>query len=829
MNRFFFQKQILWFLAFSIAVLLGLYFRTYSLHQIQTPPPEKMAAIFVERVLTKQFESALAAQSPTLSGDDKLKLAHEQAQRMIESDPANYQKAFKQALDRINEARPHVSDRHYLLEADPYYYFYLTEQIIQNGKIAQKIKGGEYFHTLMHAPYGYWTAMTWHPYLGYGIGRVVHLFSPQMNWMETLCWVPLVLSVLACMSFFFLARALQMEFFQVLIGGLALMLSPIFMQRSGYGWYDTDPYNYIFPFLILGVVLTGLRSQKWAARYAVLSGFLTGLYSMFWTGWAFMFLLVPTALLAAYIAARYVFRVHPKPLSIFLKYGAIHFAASGCFAALFLTPHGLCKSISLGWEILRKFSLSDGDVWPNIFLTVGEARGASLKKLIYLSGNYITFGIAVFGLLRCGLKVYTEKKSENLAKWLFLFIFSIPLFVLPFKTERFAVLFVVPLCIWVMYGACEAQEQLKNLFKKIIANPTQEGLLKKLSAGVIMLVFLPLPLITGHLVSLGTKPIMDDAWFDTMQELRQKTPENAVVNSWWPPGYFISALAHRRVIVDGGTQHLQEAYWVARILAAQDEKEAGGLLRMLNQTGNDALLFLKGFGVEISDAIDLISSVVSVPREQAMKLLPPDMPQQVKNRFLDLTHGTGKMPASYVLVYSDLIEQNLAVTMIARWNFKKAREAKTHRSSNYAQDFMSMTNGVLKYMPAAGVQKQEGKILFFSSGLMINLDLMDAVISSPQKNIHGRPVSLFFMKDGNLEEKVFEGPRVDMSALLVHDRDGSYRAVLADARLIRSLLFRLYYLNGEGLSYFKPFSRQKNPLDNNEVSVFEFKNEAFQS
>src|SRR6185369_7839809 len=82
-----------------------------------------------------------------------------------------------------------------------------------------------------------------------------------------------------------------------------------------------------------------------------------------------------------------------------------------------------------------------------------------------------------------------------------------------------------------------------------------ENFKKAAVAAAMLIVFLPLPIVTAHIVSLSVKPIMDDAWYDTMQDLRQKTPANAVVNSWWPPGYFISALAHRRVIADGGTQH----------------------------------------------------------------------------------------------------------------------------------------------------------------------------------------------------------------------------------------------------------------------------------
>ena len=208
--------------AFLISVALGLYFRTYLLHQSTTLQPQKVAAYFVKQALAKKFEKAIEVQNPNLSGDDKLKFAREQAERMIQSDPANYQKTVSEALMQIKGSIPKSSGRHYLLEADPYYYYYLTEQIIQHGKIAEKVKGGQYFHPLMHAPYGYWTALTWHPHVGFQIARIVRFVLPEIDWMEALCWVPLVLSVLACFCFLLLAKSMEVNVFSFF-----LILSPL--------------------------------------------------------------------------------------------------------------------------------------------------------------------------------------------------------------------------------------------------------------------------------------------------------------------------------------------------------------------------------------------------------------------------------------------------------------------------------------------------------------------------------------------------------------------------------------------------------------------------
>lgn len=809
-----------------LALGTGLYFRTYLLHQNTTPSPEKLARLFVENAIARQFEKSLAIQNPGLSGDDRLKVAREQAQRMIQNDRANFENAVGQTLKQLRATMPAAGpSRHFLLEADPYYYFYLTQQIIKYGNISDKIEKGLYFNPLMRAPSGYWTSLTWHPYLGEAIAKAIRFFKPQIDWMEALCWVPLVLVGFVGVAFWGLAMTLGAGILPLGAGLFALLLSPIFIQRSGFGWYDTDPYNYFFPFTILTAVFLALKQPHRVGPYAFVAGFLTGLYSLFWTGWPFIFVLVPAALSAVLILLYFFDPSTARELSAVKRYLGWHIFWSLLFVVLFLTPHGFKEAVAGGWDVLNKFSLSEKDVWPNIFMTVGEARGASLKKLIYLSGNYLTFGLAVWGLWGAGFAAWKEREARKKIVWLFFFVFSAPLFVLPLKTERFGILFVIPLAVWVMFGAREAQRLLEGGLKKISFFAKRQKTVIYTAGVIFFLLFLPLPLLTAHIVSLGVKPIMDEAWFQTMEDLKLKTPANSIVYSWWPPGYFVIALAERRVIADGGTQHFKETYWLARMLAAEDEDEALGWIRFLGAGGQAVMPILTEAGLSTQSAAQLVTEMVSHSPEEAWKQLPSGMPDFLKKKIIGLTHGAKNSAPAYLMVYQDLIEQNLAVTSMARWNFDKARAAretaKKNKNSNAALDFIGMTDGILKYTPVAEVQKKEGEIIYFANGLAVNLNGMDAVIQIPQKGMQSRPGSLFYMEGGQLQEKVFDGERVDVSALLIHDENGGYRAVLADPRLIRSLMFRLYYLHGEGLKHFRPFSSYRDPKTGNEVQVYE--------
>ncbi len=69
--------------------------------------------------------------------------------------------------------------------------------------------------------------------------------------------------------------------------------------------------------------------------------------------------------------------------------------------------------------------------------------------------------------------------------------------------------------------------------------------------------------------------------------LRQQSPPNAIVNTWWDYGYWAKYAAERRVNNDGGSLRTHIPYWTARVLAAPSERESAGLLRMLD-CGSDA-------------------------------------------------------------------------------------------------------------------------------------------------------------------------------------------------------------------------------------------------
>jgi hypothetical protein len=288
-------------------------------------------------------------------------------------------------------------------------------------------------------------------------------------------------------------------------------------------------------------------------------------------------------------------------------------------------------------------------------------------------------------------------------------------------------------------------------------------------------------------------------------------------------------------VLDGGTQEFHSTYWMAKALLAEDEREAAGIFRMLSTSGEDGPDLLEQWGLEVPEEVALILKIVRLDRAEAFQALPSFLTQDQKEQLLERTHGRGNLPPSYVLIYNDLVEQNLAVSVVANWDFKKAKSLQEEKIRNaksssgifkggsadrYIQDLIQTSGKWLKYTPITSLAKKEGSVVFFTNGLRVDLATKDAMILIPSKGVQGAPASLFLLEQGKLVEKVFQTNTVNVSALVFED-GGDFYSVLADARLIRSLLFRLYYLKGQGLLLFKPLFTRGALREGTCLSVFE--------
>lgn len=801
--------------------LIGTWFRVYSLaeaYRFKTHDSRVMAEIMVKRMMGQQLALRLSSSQPGLSPQDLQRHVTAQVEAAAREDSASFQKAVQDFLQQMPETKNTRYQHHYLLGADSYHFLRLTQNLAEKGQIAETFKGGKYFDPLRTTPDGFWTPVPWHPYLGYFIYRALDIFL-DIPLMEAVGYVPLILLFPLCIFFYALCRELKFDSFAAFAASMTLLMAPVFLQRSYFGWYDTDIYNLLFPVLILVLSLRAYSAegrQFWVL--AVSLSVVTAVYSFFWVGWPFIFLIVTGMGFIFYLARKFL-----KQKSLFPGAGkltGVYFFLTAVLIAVLSSPAQLLEYLTRGIEFVGKFGSGSLDVWPNIFLTVGETHSVTPKRLMYLCGNQITFAFAFagvlagYGQLRKGLKPFLV--------WAFFLCMSLPLLYLSLKTERFSLLFVIPLAVLTGYGFAWIQE-LVLAAVRAVSRKEPDAALRTAAGCVLVLVILPLQLIFGHALGMKNAPIMNNAWHTSLIHLRDNTPENSIIYSWWPPGYFLTSIAKRRVFADGGTQHLPETYWLARVFLSTTEKEALGIIRMMNKSGNKAVEYLQSKGVPLYEVIDILNVILPRSREESRSLLLNRFDAATADGLLNLTHSGGLNDPTYIYLYNEMVDKNLALSLLAKWNFREAAEQrkakKKPKKADYIEEVIALSGGVLKYQPESPLAGKDGEWLVFDNGLRFNPETMEAVIERRELNVKGRPVTVSYFDGTQMHEKIQEGNLLDLSALIVH-REESYICVLADLKLIRSLLFRLYYIDGRDLEAFELVDEVEDRATDTEIQIF---------
>lgn len=813
-----------WTALILIVFTIGLWFRSYALMESQRfikRDSHLIAENFVKNRLGEQLAAQLTAQQPGLAPQDIRLQVAERINQAIASDPASFQKAVGDFLAQMPDSKTRKYEHHYLLGADSYHFFRLTRKLVETGRLSDKFKSGKYFDPLRTTPSGFWTPVPWHPYVGFFVYKVIGIFS-DMPLMEAVSYVPLILLLPLCLAMTYLCRVLKFSWFAAFGAMMTMMMAPVFLQRSYFGWYDTDIYNLIFPVLIIALSLKAFEQERmknlWV--YIGITAAVTAVYSYFWVGWPFVFFIC--------IGMAFIYFVLP----LFIK-GYRHFPGAGLYiggyflmtvaaVAVLSSPSQLIEYLVRGATFIGKFGSKSHDVWPNIFLTVGETHGISFIKLIYLCGNYVTFGFGFCGLA-CGL-LYLRSDKKSLMHWFFFVLMSLPLLYLSLKTERFSLLFVIPLAVLAGYGINFLSFLLEWLVKLIrLSGLSNAGL--KTAAGMLCVLFLlPMQLVFGHALGMKNDPIMNNAWYQSLQYLKNKTPENAIVYSWWPPGYFLTSIAERRVFADGGTQHLPETYWLARVFVSKSEAEALGIMRMLNHSGNKAVEYLQAENVPLYEVISILNIILPKSRADSAALLSTRLNPDLADGLLALTHPVSEsQDPTYIYLYNEMVDKNLAISLLAKWNFRMAYEQRQLKKKvdkqDYIENVIALSGGVMTYQPASRLARKEGDELFFENGVKFNTQTHEATLVKAEQNVRGLPLTATYFDGENIHQKTQQPNRLDLSVLIVKENN-DFTAVLADIDLVKSLLFRLYYMEGKDLDAFELINETVDRATNTEIQIF---------
>ncbi|MFA4984110.1 MAG: STT3 domain-containing protein [Candidatus Omnitrophota bacterium] len=734
--------------------------------------------------------------------------------------------------DEYRRLKSRYQDREgqtYLLELDGWHWARYVDNVIRHGYPGDAIIGGRQVDNYMLAPSGRY--LSWNDFFFYLSAFLYKAFSlfHAAPLATFLFYLPLFFIALLLVLLYLFCLS-EWDNITAFIACLFVGFSPVFFARSSAGWFDTDTLNLIFPLIIIWTYLKNYKggSLRKGLPWVAFSAFWVGLFCFSWANWWFVFIVLVVYECYCVInlgLARWQYKEdnhasvskHALTLFLFLLLSAIWIVIFSGLSPLRELYYQIKESL-----ILNR-ALTDS-IWPNVYSTVGELKKTTFPQLLNSIGGMSLFLLGMFSLLGLFLVTARNKKYtlfQREAIIILTFWFIAMLFACK-SGIRFSVFLLIPLGVALGWGVSEAY----RYFRGRKAAPC-------LLAVIIILLGLKLTINARHAAE-NTLPFMDDNWYSVLTTIKEKTPKDAILNSWWDFGDWFKAVADRRVIFDGQSQNTPQAYWMASCLISDNEDRAIATLRMLNNGGNGAFEIINRSFRDPLRSVNFLQGLLSLDENSAKKLLDESFPPGDAAEIAGILF---KGPAeAYFIVDQSLPDKISAISFIGNWDFNKAY-IKNNLTKNSKQDLIA-------YLVKCGVDRKsaerlyleaellpgpdtddwlssrlkfrggmvkgyaQGKDILFSNGMIYKPGQQRVYIYSGYQREYRLPKSLFLFNRGRLKEINYPDSDLDYSVIVFNDK-GQYYAIPLDRKLAASMLVRLYFFNGEGLRHFEPFLERK--------------------
>jgi len=248
--------------------------------------------------------------------------------------------------------------------------------------------------------------------------------------MTAAAYTPLFTYLLILITFLWVCRVLQFSVIASFIGALFLVMAPINLKHGSLGWLGADPYNILFPLLLLGCLFLALRpaSKKNGYLWAVIFGLTLSAYALFWQGWGLLFFMGAACALGA---AAY---------NYFIKKDPLHVRQNLLFLSIFTGTALLAVSACFSFRDF--FTL-----FKEGFIPVGGLQKTSFESITASAGGPV-FMLLAFGgwiySLRMALQNFRQARAIDT---LILSIFLIVTMILGLNGEKFVLFTTIPLSV----------------------------------------------------------------------------------------------------------------------------------------------------------------------------------------------------------------------------------------------------------------------------------------------------------------------------------------------------------------------------------------------
>ena len=888
----FFKKYGIVFIAL-IPIILSIYIRMLAGSLLFA---DDWASNSVINSVRSQIVSSISQQYPNLPDANKNALVDTELQKIISQNKVQIGEQIKATSAYFKSFFQDENGKNYMPDIDPYYWYRYVKNIVEHGYLGDILKDGRSFDTHQLAPLGrFVTPDMFHIYFLAYFYKALHFLVPSITIMRSMFYYPVFVSALSALLVFLIARKIAGNL-GGLFAGLMMAINAAFLGRTLFGHADSDAWVVFFPLLVtwLFVVTIDAKSMLKVAIITAIAGFFTGMYSFAWNGWwnIFDFLLATIAVTFLYlvlvnfkdIKASMRFVLHNTALRNLVIAGLIYFLSTAVFVSLFSGWHSFRTSFGgpLGFPSIK--APVETDLWPNVLTTVAELNEGSIDGIINSVGGNFLFFISLLGI------ILAISRSDGIKKFDFAYIIATVFFYgsyFIFRKIGFDVS-VIGLLIWIMlpvllriaisiykkdssydfklsillsfWIASTIFASIKGIRFTLLLAPAfsvafgvalgriyiyisrllakELKIHKVIGSGILIVLFLLLyinPTRGAINAAKSDIPLINDAWYNSLNSIKQSSSKDAIITSWWDFGHHFKALTDRRVTFDGTTQTSPAAHWVGKLLMIDDEKKSVGILRMLDCGHNRAYDTLYKINNDTHKSIRILNEIIVLDRKEAFeRLLGYGLTKQQAENVLSYTHCDP--PEAYFIASEDMIGKSGVWSHFGSWDFERAdiwfnaRKLPQEKSVEYMMKKFNYTkeraeniyfemqaitsdsqaNTWIAPWPGYGgtisCSKNDKGIFVCGNGLQVNLSSYD-VFGTTQQGIV-RPKLAAFTTEEGIFKKEFNGTTLDFGMTLVPKNEKELDVVLSSKELAGSMFTRMFYMQGHGLRYFKLFNHQ---------------------
>lgn len=641
------------------------------------------------------------------------------------------------------DGREHV----YLGDFDSYLWLRHARNYLRTGTTCDAMVNGVCRDTYANAPVGsrmiYHRSL--HIVAIASLHKLLTLVHPGYPLPASAFLVPVIIGALGVIPAFCIGRQLAGTL-GGLFAAVLISLQPIFLWRSIGS--DNDVWNVVLPLGMMWAVMAalGAKNPRCQITYSVLTAVVTALHAWTWRGWLFTYLVLIFGLLGYGFLCSIRHALWQRNLRLWqaaevrktVLVTMVFYGAAGLGTTLAGSEQSyfslLCKGVRAVVGAVAessKANAADAAYWPDVLTTVGELLKPSVGAIAWSLGGTLFFFGGLVGLLMlllpkgrwrwwhvamllCGMILdgYVLTRSE-LVRSVAVGLLAIPLIgalllhvvdmEAPGAAEQGAACLVM---VWFLAALHLASDGLRFLLLLgppfgiacAVAVSRLYVWVRSLTLGAsgwyravattllfaVLALALMQPVRWGYATARNYTPPMNDAWWDTLTNIRDASPSDALVNTWWDYGHWVKYVAERRVSSDGGSLLTHVPHWLGKALVSPSDRESIGVLRMLD-CGSDATPLPEGqqgaygkiraTGRDPITAYAIVEALVTLDKTAAHAYLAHHgftVSQQAD--ILRSTHCVP--PETYLILSSALLQKRQSWMHLGLWAPRQAHIAK---------------------------------------------------------------------------------------------------------------------------------------------------------